>query len=66
MIDERRTRARHRTLAAKPGSADNLLNVRALSYSNPAVTRRDEVEARSFRMLEFVNYGTSPAPELFN
>ena len=53
-------------LAAKPGSADNLSNVRALSYSNPPVTRRDGVEARRCRMLEFVNYGTSPAPELFN
>lgn len=59
-------RARHRTLTAKPGSADNLSNVRALSYSNPCGDALLTRQARSGRVLEFVNYGTSPAPELFN
>ena len=45
MIDERGARPEAPHLAAKPGSADDQLNVRALSYSNPPVERRDEVEA---------------------
>ena len=64
MSDGARREAPH--LAAKPGSADDLLNVRALSYSNPPVKAPRRGRSGQLRVLEFVNYGTSPAPELFN
>ena len=44
----------------------SLLIVRALSYSNPCCEAPQTGPEQSSRVLEFVDYGTSPAPELFN
>ena len=55
-----------RGASTAPRGDDDLLNVRALSYSNPCGDALLTRQARAGRVLEFVNYGTSPAPELFN